>query len=71
MEKATKIATEEILAKAKEELIEAPSRLREKLHHLGLWAQGLLRGESSRSSVSGSDLTSLYGAKFQTIARED
>jgi uncharacterized protein YukE len=34
MEKATEITTEEIVAEAKEEIKEAPSRLRDKLREL-------------------------------------
>jgi hypothetical protein len=63
MEKAAKgvtpeIITEEILAEAKDEVKEAPSRIRKKLRQL------------TASDVVDSSLAGMYGAKFQALAKE-
>jgi hypothetical protein len=65
--------TEQIVAEAKEEVIEAPSRIRQILHQM-LAAVG--ERASVRPSVSGSyvvvgsGLFGMYGAKFDALAKE-
>jgi tyrosine-protein phosphatase YwqE len=63
MEKAAigvtpEIITEEIVAEAKDEVKEAPSRIRKKLRQL------------AASDVVDSSLAGMYGAKFQALAKE-
>jgi hypothetical protein len=64
--------TEEIVPEAKEEVIQAPSRIRQILRQ---WA-AMWERASVRSSVSGSDvvvgsgLAGMYGAKFQALSKE-
>jgi hypothetical protein len=63
MEKAAKevtpeIITEEIVAEAKYEVKEAPSRIRKKLRQL------------AASDVVDSSLAGMYGAKFQALTKE-
>ena len=67
-----KVSTEQVVAEAKEEVKEAPSRLRAKLRQLAaLW-----EGASVRSSASGSDvvvsssLGGMYGAKWEALDKE-
>jgi hypothetical protein len=66
------IITEEIVAEAKEEAKEAPSRLRQELHRLAaVWERGSVRPRVSESEVvEGSGLGGMYGAKFQALAKE-
>ena len=66
------VSTEQIVAETKEEVKEAPSRLRAKLRQLAaLW-----EGANVRSSAAGSDVvvgfsvTGMYGAKWQALAKE-
>jgi hypothetical protein len=76
MEKAAKgitpeIVTEEIVAEVKEEVIEAPSRLRQALHRLAaVWELVSVQSSVSRSDIVGSGLGVMYGAKFQALAKE-
>ena len=63
----------EMATEAKEGVIEAPSRIRQILHHLAAMGEHA----SVRSNVSGSDdvvvgssLSGLYGAKFDALAKE-
>ena len=67
-----KVATEEIVAEAKEEVKEAPSRLRAKLRRLAaVWESANVRSSASGSDdVLGSSLTGMYGAKWQALAKE-
>jgi hypothetical protein len=80
MEKAakgdtTEVIAEEIVADAKEAVIEAPSRMRQKLRRLAaaVWGRA-----SVRSNASGSDvvyygyygLAGMYCAEFQALAKE-
>ena len=67
------VTTEQIMAEAKEGVIEAPSRIRQILGHLAAMGERA----SVRSSASGSDdvvvdssLSGLYGAKFDALAKE-
>ena len=67
-----KVATEEIVAEAKEEVKEAPSRIRKKLRHLAaVWESASVRSSASGSDVVGSSLGGMYGAKWQALAKED
>jgi hypothetical protein len=52
------LTTEEIVAEAKDEVKEAPSRIRKKLRQL------------AASDVVDSSLARIYGAKFQALAKE-
>ena len=77
MEKAAKgvttpeIVAEEIVAEVKEEVVEAPSRLRQALRHLAApWERVSVRSSASASDVVGSGLGGMYGAKFQALAKE-
>ena len=66
-----KIATEEIVAEAKEEVKEAPSRMRNKLRQLAaVWERASVRSIASESDVPGSSLAGMYGAKWQALAKE-
>jgi hypothetical protein len=66
-----KVATEEIVAEAKEEAIEAPSRIRKNLRRwAAVWAGASVRSSASRSDVVGSSLAGMYGAKWQALAKE-
>ena len=76
MEKAAKgvtpeIITEEIVAEAKDEVKEAPSRIRKTLRQLAaVWEGASDRSSASGSDVAGSSLAGMYGAKFQALAKE-
>ena len=67
-----KVSTEQIVAEAKEEVKEAPSRIREKLRQLAaVWEGANVRSSaSSGSDVVGSSLTGMYGAKWQALTKE-
>ena len=66
-----KVATEEIVAEAKEEVKEAPSRLRAKLRQLAaVWEGANVRSSASASEVVDSSLAGMYGAKWQALAKE-
>jgi hypothetical protein len=66
-----KASTEEIVAEAKDEVKEAPSRLRKKLRQLtAVWRGASARSSASGSDVVGSSLAGMYGAKFQALAKE-
>ena len=66
-----KVSTEQIVAEAKEEVKEAPSRLRAKLRQLAaLWEGASVRSSASGSDVVGASLTGMYGAKWQTLDKE-
>ena len=65
-----KLSTEQIVAEAKEEVKEAPSRLRAKLRQLAaVWEGANVRSSASASDVD-SSLTGMYGAKFQALTKE-
>jgi hypothetical protein len=67
-----KASTEEVVAEAKEEAKEAPSRLRAKLRQLAaLWEAASVRSSASGSDVVSSSLAGMYGAKWQALAKED
>ena len=66
-----KVATEEIVMEAKDEVKEAPSRIRNKLRQLAaVWEGASVRSSASGSDVVGSSLAGMYGAKFQALAKE-
>ena len=67
-----KVATEEIVAEAKEEVKEAPSRIRNKLNQLAaVWERASVRSSASGSEeVVGSSLAGMYGAKWQALDKE-
>ena len=66
------VTTEEIVAEVKEEVIEAPSKLRQTLDRFAaLWERVSVQSSVSRSDdVVGSGLGGMYGAKFQALAKE-
>ena len=76
MEKAAKgvtpeIITEEIVAEAKDEVKEAPSRIHNKLRQLAaVWEGASVRSSASGADVVGSSLAGMYGAKWQALAKE-
>ena len=66
-----KVSTEQIVAEAKEEVKEAPSRLRAKLRQLAaVWEGANVRSSASASEVVGSSLAGMYGAKWQALGKE-
>jgi uncharacterized protein YukE len=66
-----KVTTEQIVAEAKEEIKEAPSRIRKKLRQLAaVWEGASVRSSASTSDVVGSNLAGMYGAKWQALAKE-
>ena len=66
-----KLTTEEIVGEAKEEVKEAPSRLRAKLRQLAaVWEGAHVRSSASASEVVDSSLSGMYGAKWQALAKE-
>ena len=66
-----KVSTEEIVAEAKEEVKEAPSRLRKRLRQLAaVWERTTVRSSASGSDVVGSSLAGMYGAKWQALDKE-
>jgi len=67
------ITTEEIMLtpEVKEEVKEAPSKLRQKLRQLAaVWEGANVRSSASGSDVVDSSLTGMYGAKFRALAKE-
>jgi hypothetical protein len=63
--------TEELVAEAKEEAIEAPSRIRQKLRQLAaVWERSSARSSASGSDVVGSGLAGMYSAKLQALAKD-
>ena len=67
------VTTEQIMAEAKEGVIEAPSRIRQILAHLAAMGErASVRSSASESDdvVVGSSLSGLYGAKFDALAKE-
>ena len=65
------VTTEEILTEAKEEIIEAPSRIRQMLRQLvTVWGRASARSSASRSEVVYYGLAGMYGAEFQVLAEE-
>ena len=65
------VTTEEIVTEAKDEVKEAPSRIRNKLRQLAaVWEGASVRSSASGSDVVGSSLAGMYGAKWQTLAKE-
>ena len=63
--------TEQIVAEAKEEVKEAPSRLRAKLHQLAaVWEGANVRSSASASDVVDSSFSGMYGAKWQALGKE-
>ena len=66
-----KVSTEQIVAEAKEEVKEAPSRLRAKLRQLAaVWEGANVRSSAAGSDVVDSSLSGMYGAKWQALAKE-
>ena len=66
-----KASTEELVADAKEEVKEAPSRIRKKLGQLAtVWERASVRSSASGSDVVGSSLAEMYGAKWQALDKE-
>ena len=67
-----KLSSEQIVAEAKEEVKEVPSRLRKKLRQLAaVWEGANVRSSASGSGVVGSSLAGMYGAKWQALAKEN
>ena len=67
------ITTEEIMLtpEVKEEVKEAPSKLRQKLRQLAaVWEGANVGSSASGSDVVASSLTGMYGAKFRALAKE-
>ena len=67
------ITTEEIMLtpEVKEEVKEAPSKLRQKLRQLAaVWEGANVRSSAAGSDVVDSSLTGMYGTKWQTLAKE-
>ena len=67
------ITTEEIMLtpEVKEEVKEAPSKLRQKLRQLAaVWGGANVRSSASGSDVVDSSLSGMYGAKWQALAKE-
>ena len=63
--------TEQIVAEAKEEAKEVPSRLREKLRQLAsVWGRASVRPSASRSEGVYYGLAGMYGAEFQAQAED-
>jgi uncharacterized protein YukE len=59
------------VTEAKEEVKEAPSRIREKLSQLAaVWEGASVRSSASGSHIVGSGLTRLYNAKWQALDKE-
>ena len=65
-----RVTTEQIVAEAKEEVKEAPSRLRAKLRQLAAVWEGANVRSSAGSDVVDSSLSGMYGTKWQTLAKE-
>jgi hypothetical protein len=66
-----KATTEEIVAEAKEEVKEAPSRMRKKLRQLAaVWKDANVRSSAAGSDVVSSSLAGMYGVKWQALAKE-
>ena len=68
-----RVTTEQIVAEAKEEVKEVPSRLRKKLRQLAaVWEGANVRSSASSGSdvVLGSSLTGMYGAEWQALTKE-
>lgn len=66
-----KVSTEEIVADAKDEVKEAPSRIRKKLRQLAaVWERASIRSSASGSEVVGFSLAGMYGAKWQALDKE-
>jgi hypothetical protein len=79
MEKAAKeniteeiiVSPEELVDGVKEEAIEAPLRLREKLRQLAtVWGCASVRSSASRSEAVYYGLAGMYGAECQALAEE-
>ena len=76
MEKAAKGITpegitEEIVAEAKEEATEAPSRIGQKLRQLAaVWERASVRSSASETHVMGSGLAGMYSAQFQALSKD-
>ena len=67
------ITTEEIVLtpEVKEEVKEAPSKLRQKLRQLAaVWEGANVRSSAAGSDVVDSSLSGMYGAKWQALAKE-
>ena len=65
------VTTEEIVAEAKEEAIEAPSRIGQKLRQLAaVWERVSVRSSASETHVIGSGLAGMYSAQFQALAKD-
>ena len=66
-----KVATDQIVAEAKDEVKEAPSKIRKKLRRLpSIWEGASVRSSASASDVVGSSLAGMYGAKWQALGKE-
>ena len=65
------VTTEEIVTEAKDEVKEAPSRIRKKLRQLAaVWEGANVRSSASGSDVVDSSLSGMYGAKWQALGKE-
>jgi hypothetical protein len=62
---------EELVDGVKEEVKEAPSRVRQKLRQLAtVWGRASVRSSASRSEAVYYGLAGMYGAEFQALAEE-
>ena len=65
------VTTEEIAAEVKEETIEAPCRLRQRLRRLAaIWGRSSIRSIASGSDAAYYGLAGMYGAEFQAQAED-
>jgi hypothetical protein len=65
------VSPEELVDGVKEELKEAPSRVRQKLRQLAtVWGRASVRSSASRSEAVYYGLAGMYGAEFQALAEE-
>lgn len=61
----------EITMEVKEQAIEAPSRISQKLRQLAaVWKRASVRSSASESNVVGSGFAGMYSAKFQALAED-
>ena len=65
------VSPEELVDGVKEEVKEAPSRVRQKLRQLAtVWGRASVRSSASRSEAVYYGLAGMYGAEFQALAEE-
>ncbi|HVF01000.1 MAG TPA: hypothetical protein VNA27_06630 [Rubrobacteraceae bacterium] len=65
------VSPEELVDGVKEEVKEAPSRVRQKPRQLAtVWGRASVRSSASRSEAAYYGLAGMYGAEFQALAEE-